>query len=121
MNIMFKINGQICTPALNGSILPGITRMSILEMLRDEGREAAERRISVEELVEAAENGTLEEAWGCGTAAVVSPVGWLMYQGKEYEIGGGKIGAVTQELYDKLTSLQWGKIEDKFGWTMPLK
>ena len=121
MNIMFKINGKICTPVLNGSILPGITRMSILEMLRDEGKEPEERRISVDELVEAAENGTLEEAWGCGTAAVVSPVGWLMYQGKEYVIGGGEIGPVTQELYDKLTSLQWGKTEDKFGWTMPLK
>ena len=116
MNIMFKINGKVVTPMLNGSILPGITRKSILELLRAEGRDPEERRISVDELIEAAENGTLEEAWGCGTAAVVSPVGWLSYKDKVYEIGGGKIGPVTQELYNKLTGIQWGKIEDRFGW-----
>ena len=120
MNIMFKINGKIVTPALTGSILPGITRKSILELLRAEGRDPEERRISVEELIEAAENGTLEEAWGVGTAAVISPVGWLMYQGKEYEICGGKIGPTSQELYDKLTDLQWGRSPDPFGWIYPV-
>jgi len=121
MNIMFKINGKIVTPKLNGSILPGITRMSILELLRYEGQEPEERLISVDELIEAAKSGALEEAWGCGTAAVVSPVGRLMYQGKEYEIGGGKIGEVTQELYNKLTSIQWGKAEDPLGWVCPVE
>ena len=121
MNIMFKINGKIITPALTGSILPGITRMSILEMLRAEGRDVEERRISVDELIEACENGTLEEAWGCGTAAVISPVGKLMYQGKEYVICNNEIGPVSQELYDKLTAIQWGKAPDPFGWTMPLE
>jgi len=117
MNIMFKINGKIVTPMLNGSILPGITRKSILEMLRANGQEPEERRISVEELVEAAENGTLEEAWGVGTAAVVSPVGWLMYQGKEYVINGGEIGPTSQSLYNQLTDIQWGRTPDTFGWT----
>ena len=117
MNIMFKINGTIVTPALTGSILPGITRKSILELLRAEGRAVEERRISVDELIEACESGTLEEAWGCGTAAVISPVGKLMYQGKEYVICNNEIGPVSQELYDKLTAIQWGRAEDKFGWT----
>ena len=120
INIMFKINGKICTPMLNGSILPGITRKSILEWLRANGEEPEERRISVDELIEAAENGTLEEAWGCGTAAVVSPVGRLAYQGKVYEIGGGKIGPTAQRLYDALTGIQWGRLEDKFGWIFPV-
>ena len=116
MNIMFKINGKICTPALNGSILPGITRKSILEWLRSQGEEPEERRISVDELIDAAENGTLEEAWGCGTAAVVSPVGHLAYQGKVYEINKGEIGPTVHRLYDALTGIQWGKLEDKLGW-----
>ena len=120
MNIMFRINGRICTPVLNGSILPGITRKSILELLRAEGEQPEERRISVEELVSAAQDGSLEEAWGCGTAAVVSPVGALAYQGKEYVIGGGEIGPVTQSLYKKLTDIQWGRSEDKLGWIVPL-
>ena len=120
MNIMFKIAGKVVTPALTGSILPGITRKSILELLRSQGVDAEERRISVDELVQAAEDGTLEEAWGCGTAAVVSPVGWLMYQGKEYVIGGAKIGETTQKLYDELTAIQWGKAPDPFGWIVPL-
>lgn len=121
MNIMFKIAGKVVTPMLNGSILPGITRKSILEMLRSEGAEVEEKRISVDELVEALENGTLEEAWGCGTAAVVSPVGWLSYRGKVYTIGEGKIGPTTQKLYDTLTGIQWGKIEDPYGWVYPIE
>jgi branched-chain amino acid aminotransferase len=118
MNIMFKIAGKIVTPALTGAILPGITRKSILELLRSEGIEPEERRISVEELAEALENGTLEEAWGCGTAAVVSPIGELCYKDVKYTVNGGKIGKVTQHLYDTLTGIQWGKIADPFGWTV---
>ena len=120
MNVMFKINGEIVTPMLSGSILPGITRMSCLEVLRSEGYKVSERLISVDELAEAMENGTLEEAWGTGTAAVVSPIGELCYQDKKYTVNGGKIGEVTQHLYDTLTGIQWGKIEDKFGWTLPI-
>ncbi len=120
MNIMFKIAGQVVTPELNGSILPGITRKSILEMLTAQGAQPVERLISIDELIAAMENGTLEEAWGCGTAAVVSPVGWLAYNGKEYEINGGKIGPVTQKLYDDLTGIQWGKADDPYGWVYPV-
>lgn len=121
MNVMFKINGEIVTPALTGSILPGITRKSCLEVLRSEGYNANERLLSVDELIEACENGTLEEAWGCGTAAVVSPIGELAYKGKKYTVNGGKIGEVTQHLYDTLTAIQWGIKEDTFGWTLKIK
>ena len=120
MNIMFKIGGRVCTPALSGSILDGVTRRSILELLAHEGTPADERRISVDELIAAAESGALEEAWGCGTAAVVSPVGALAYQDKEYPINGGKIGETTQRLYDELTAIQWGRAEDPFGWVYPI-
>ena len=121
MNVMFKIGGEIVTPALTGSILPGITRKSCIEVLKDEGYTVNERLLSVDELGEALKNGTLEEAWGCGTAAVVSPIGELCYKGVKYTINNGEIGKVTQHLYDTLTGIQWGKIEDKYGWTYPIK
>ncbi len=120
MNVMFKINGKVVTPKLVGSILPGITRKSIIEILKAEGVEVEERLLSVDELIEALENGTLEEAYGCGTAAVVSPIGELAYKGKKYTINNGKIGALTQHLYDTLTGIQWGNVEDKFGWVVKL-
>ena len=116
MNVMFKIAGEIVTPALTGSILRGVTRKSCIEMLKRKGFRVSERLLSVDELRDAMENGTLEEAFGCGTAAVVSPIGKLSYLGKEYEINGGKIGPVTQDLYDSLTGIQWGKLEDTYGW-----
>ncbi len=121
MNVMFKINGEIVTPMLSGSILPGITRKSCIEVLKSEGYKVSERLISVDELEQAMADGTLEEAWGCGTAAVVSPIGELSYKGKVFIVNEGKIGEVTQHLYDTLTGIQWGRIEDKFGWTLPLK
>ena len=116
MNVMFKINGTVVTPALVGSILPGITRKSIIEILKDAGIPVEERRLSVDELVGAMKDGSLEEAWGCGTAAVVSPIGEIAYDGVKYCINDGKIGSLTQWLYDELTGIQWGKKEDKFGW-----
>ncbi|MEE1143844.1 MAG: branched-chain amino acid aminotransferase [Acutalibacteraceae bacterium] len=121
MNVMFKIDGEIVTPMLTGSILPGITRKSCLELLSDEGYKVSERLISVEELEEALKAGKLEEAWGCGTAAVVSPIGELCYKDEVFVINGGKIGEVTQHLYDTLTGIQWGKIEDKYGWIREVK
>ncbi len=117
MNVMFKINGEIVTPALTGSILPGITRKSCIEVLRSKGYTVSERLLSIDELEEAMKNGTLEEAWGCGTAAVVSPIGELRYKDDVFTVCGGKIGEVTQMLYDTLTGIQWGKVEDSFGWT----
>ena len=116
MNVMFKVGGEIITPELTGSILPGITRKSCIEVLKKLGYKVSERLFSIDELKEALQNGTLEEAWGCGTAAVVSPIGKLMYEDVEYEVGGGKIGEVTQKLYDILTGIQWGTREDEFGW-----
>ncbi len=120
MNVMFKINGEIITPMLSGSILPGITRKSCIEVLKSEGYKVSERLLSIDELAEALENGTLEEAWGTGTAAVVSPIGELAYKGKKFVINEGKIGEVTQHLYDTLTGIQWGKLEDKFNWIYKL-
>ena len=120
MNVMFKIDGKIVTPKLTGSILPGITRKSCIEVLRDAGFTVEERLLSVDELISAAENGKLEEAWGCGTAAVVSPIGELYYEGVAHTVNGNEIGEVTQALYDKLTGIQWGKKEDKYGWTMEI-
>jgi branched-chain amino acid aminotransferase len=118
MNVMFKIDGEIVTPMLSGSILPGITRKSCLEVLRSEGYKVSERLLSIDELEKAMEDGKLEEAWGCGTAAVVSPIGELCYKGTKYPVNNGEIGTVTQHLYDTLTGIQWGKIEDKFGWIL---
>ena len=120
MNVMFKIDGEIVTPMLSGSILPGITRKSCIEVLKTQGYKVTERLISIDELEAAMESGKLEEAWGCGTAAVVSPIGELCYKGVKHQVSGGNIGEVTQKLYDTLTGIQWGKIEDSFGWTCPI-
>ena len=115
MNIFFKIAGKIVTPALSGSILPGITRNSVLTLCRDWGYEVAERRISVDELIEAQKNGTLEEVFGTGTAAVISPVGKLRYVEEVMTIGDGGIGPVSQKLYDTVTGIQTGKVADPYG------
>ncbi len=120
MNVMFKIKGEIVTPALTGSILPGITRKSCIEVLKKEGYTVSERLLSIDELEEAMKDGSLEEAWGCGTAAVVSPIGELCYKGVKYTVNNNEIGEVTQHLYDTLTGIQWGRLEDEFGWTCPI-
>ncbi len=120
MNVMFKINGTVVTPALTGSILPGITRKSIIQVLKDMNIPVEERLFSVDELAKAVREGTLEEAWGCGTAAVVSPIGDLRYLDHDYIISGGKIGKLTQTLYDRLTGIQWGRLPDPYGWTVKI-
>ena len=117
MNVMFKIDGKVVTPALTGSILPGITRRSCIQMLKAWGVEVEERLVSIDELVEAAQNGKLEEAWGTGTAAVISPIGELCYKDVKYIVNDFKIGPTAQKLYDELTGLQWGDKPDPFGWT----
>ncbi len=116
MNIFFKINGKVVTPALNGSILPGVTRNSVIAVCKHWGYDVEERKVSVEELVNAAQTGELEEVFGTGTAAVVSPVGKLRYKDDVMTIGGGEIGELTQKLYDEITGIQWGKRDDPFGW-----
>jgi len=118
MNVMFKLGGKIVTPALTGSVLAGITRKSCIELMKDWGYEVEERDLPVSELIAAAKNGTLEEAWSTGTAAVISPIGELAFEGTKYVICGNKIGPLTQKLYDTLTGIQWGKAEDKFGWSV---
>ena len=120
MNVMFLIDDEIVTPALTGSILPGITRKSIIEILKDKGYKVSERLLSIDEIKDALASGRMKEAWGCGTAAVVSPIGQLTYEGTDYIINNGEIGTLTQELYDTLTGIQWGKIEDKYGWVCPV-
>ena len=116
MNMFFVINGEVVTPALVGSILPGITRKSCLQVLRDKGYPVSERRISIDEVIEASKSGTLDEAFGTGTAAVISPVGLIRYKDEDYVINGGKMGEVTKMLYDTITGIQYGKLEDVYGW-----
>ncbi len=120
MNIFFKIDGKIVTPMLNGSILPGITRNSVIEVCKSWGYDVEERKISVDELIEAQKSGKLEECFGTGTAAVISPVGKLRYKDDVMLINNNVIGEVSQKLYDTITGLQWGKIEDTFDWTIEL-
>ena len=117
MNVMFKINGTVVTPMLTGSILPGITRKSCIELLRSQGIPVEERLISVDELFAAAKAGTLEEAWCVGTAAVISPIGELAWNEETFEVNQNRIGALSQRLYDELTGIQWGTRPDPFGWT----
>lgn len=117
MNVMFRINGTVVTPALTGSILRGITRKSCIELLKSWGVPVEERLLSVDELMEAARTGALEEAWCVGTAAVISPIGALGRDDTRYEINHNQIGALSQKLYDELTGIQWGTRPDPFGWT----
>ena len=116
MNIFFKIDGKVVTPMLNGSILPGVTRNSTIELCKSWGYEVEERRISVDELIEAQKTGKLEECFGTGTAAVISPVGKLRYVDDVMIINNGEIGELSQKLYDTMTGIQYGKLDDPFGW-----
>lgn len=121
MNIFFKIDGTVVTPQLNGSILPGVTRDSVIALCREWGIPVEERLISVEEVVASAESGEMEECFGTGTAAVVSPVGELRYENEHMEITGGNIGPLTQRIYDTITSIQLGKAEGPAGWSIEVK
>ena len=116
MNIFFKISGKVVTPALNGSILPGITRNSVIELCKSWGYEVQERKISADELLQAQADGTLEEVFGTGTAAVISPVGKLRYKDDVMTINGGSIGPLSQKLYDTITGIQLGILPDDKGW-----
>ena len=120
MNIMFKIDGKIYTAPCTGTVLPGVTRRSIIELLRDWGYEVVEGKLAIADVMQAADEGKLEEVFGTGTAAVVSPVKELDWEGKVAHIGGGKIGPLTQKLYDTLTGIQWGKLPDTKGWIVPV-
>lgn len=117
MNIFFVLEDEVITPPLTGSILPGITRDSVIRLARDWGIKVNERRISIEEVFAANDQGTLKEIFGTGTAAVISPVGSLNYKGRVCTINGGKTGSLAQRLFDEIQGLQYGHKEDPYGWT----
>ena len=121
MNVFFVVDGEVITPSLDRmSILGGITRKSCIEILRSKGYKVTERDIEIDELIKAYYEGKFEEAFGTGTAAVISPIGELKYVDKVMTLNNGEIGKVSQMLYDTLTGIQWGKTEDTFGWTTPV-
>lgn len=121
MNIFFKIDGTVVTPMLNGSILPGVTRDSCIALCKQWGLPVEERKISIDEIYEAAQKGTLEEVWGTGTAAVVSPVGQLRWKDHIMQINEGGIGELSQKLYDTVTGIQLGKIKDSLNWIVEVE
>lgn len=121
MNVFFVIGDEVVTPALQGSILPGVTRMSAIEILKSWGLNVSERPIEIQEIYDAYQNGQLKEAFGTGTAAVISPIGQLKWDDPRMEINNGKIGDISQRLYDTLTGIQWGDIEDTMHWTVEVK
>ncbi|WP_311370423.1 branched-chain amino acid aminotransferase [Anaerococcus hydrogenalis] len=121
MNVMFLIDDKIVTAPLEGTVLPGVTRDSILTILKDFGFEVVEKHLSIDELIKAGKEGRLKETFGTGTAAVISPIGELYYKGEEVIINDFKTGALTQKLYDTLTDIQWGKSDDKYKWRLEVK
>lgn len=118
MNVFFVIGDEICTPMLEGNILPGVTRDSAIAFLRAKGYTVNERRISIDEIKQAAADGTLKEMFGTGTAAVISPVGVLDIMGEKVVINNNQIGSISQMLYDELTGIQFGTKPDTFNWTL---
>jgi len=120
MNIMFKVDGKIYTAPCDGTVLPGVTRRSCIELLREWGYEVVEDRLAIADLMKAGHEGKVEEIFGTGTAAVVSPVKELDWKGDKIFISEGKIGPVTQKLYDTMTGMQWGRLPDTKGWIVPV-
>lgn len=121
MNVFFKINGEVVTPKLNGSILEGITRKSIIEMLKSWDVPVVERKVSMQEIKDAHAAGTLEEAFGTGTAAVISPIGEFNWQDESFVVNNGETGELSKKLYDTLTGIQTGTVEDPFGWAIEIE
>ena len=121
MNIFFKIDGKLYTAACVGTVLPGVTRRSVIELCKDWGYEVIEGKLAIADIMAAAKEGKLEEVFGTGTAAVISPVKELKWKDDVAHISGGKIGPLTQKLYDTLTGIQWGKLPDTKGWTVKVK
>jgi branched-chain amino acid aminotransferase len=121
MNVFFKIKGEVITPILEDSILDGITRDSTIQLLKTWGVPVRERKISVQEIYDAHTQGVLEEAFGTGTAAVISPIGELSWNAHPITINRGEIGRVSSELYRTITGIQKGAVQDDFGWTVEVK
>lgn len=116
MNMFFVIDDEVITAPLSGSILPGVTRDSVMQIVSDWGFKVSERFLSIDEVVEASEKGTLKEAFGTGTAAVISPVGQITYKGNDYMVAGGNRGELSQRLYDEIVGIQYGYKDDSRGW-----
>ena len=121
MNIAFVIGDELVTPPLTGTLLEGVTRDSVLQLARDEGMQVAERPVTIAEVMAAARNGTLREAFGTGTAAVISPVGELGYKGERIRVHDGEVGPLAKRLYDDLSDIQRGRRPDRHGWMVPIK
>ncbi|MGD2127249.1 MAG: branched-chain amino acid aminotransferase [Desulfobacteraceae bacterium] len=116
MNMFFMVDDEVITAPLTGSILPGITRDSVIHMVKDWGIKMSERSLAVDEVVAAAKDGSLKEAFGTGTAAVISPVGQITYKGEDHIVAGGKMGDLSQRLYNEIVAIQYGEKEDPYGW-----
>ena len=116
MNMFFVIDGEVITAPLNGSILPGVTRDSVIKIVKGWGMKMTEKSLAIDELIRAAQNGTLKEAFGTGTAAVISPVGQITFKGKDYIVAGGKMGDLSQRLYNEIVAIQYGEKKDPCGW-----
>ena len=120
-NAFFRINDEVITAPLDsGTILPGITRNSVIQLLKKWGIKISERKLAIEDVQAAARDGSLQEIFASGTAAVISPIGWLSINGIDVQVADGKVGPVAQRLYDNLYGMQTGKVQDDMGWTYPL-
>ncbi|MDF1540056.1 MAG: branched-chain amino acid aminotransferase, partial [Candidatus Thorarchaeota archaeon] len=121
MNIFLVLEDEIVTPPLSGTILSGITRLSVLHLLNDWNLSVVERPISIDEVLDGLSSGKIKEIFGCGTAAIIAPVGSLYYAGESHTVNSGGIGKLTQRLFDEITGIQCGQITDKFGWVYEVK
>jgi branched-chain amino acid aminotransferase len=121
MNIFFVIDGELVTPALSGSILPGITRDSVLQLAGQSNMAVSERKISIDEILDAHQTGRLSEMFGSGTAAVISPVGQIKYEDRVLTIGDGTVGPVAQRFFDAIMDIQYSRVEDAMGWIEPVE
>jgi len=121
MNVFFLIGDELITPHLGGTILAGMTRASVIQLAKDWGMKVSERRIAIDELIKSADKGMLKEAFGTGTAAVISPIGMIQHKGKAISVNKGKVGDLSLKLYDAITGIQYGEKPDKFGWVYKIK
>ncbi|MDR1570951.1 MAG: branched-chain amino acid aminotransferase [Clostridiales Family XIII bacterium] len=119
-NAFFVIGGEAFTAPLAGSILPGVTRDSVIRLLRDWGVTVREERLAIEDVFRANEDGRLSEVFATGTATVISPIGNMLWKGREASVNSCEIGELSQRLYDAITGIQTGALEDTYGWTVPI-
>ncbi|TFF95029.1 branched-chain amino acid aminotransferase [Candidatus Thorarchaeota archaeon] len=117
-NVFVKLDDEVVTPPLSDTILHGITRDSVITLLRDYGHKVNERPISIDEVIEGIESNKVDEMFGCGTAAIIAPIGSLWHEGSSHEISGGQTGRLTQKLFNDLTGIQSGRVQDSHGWVL---